>query len=36
VIVSLARPEAAARDGFAMLERRMHLGTGRVMASEGD
>src|SRR5688500_14798069 len=36
VIVSLARPEAAARDGFAMLERRMHLGTGRVVASEGD
>ena len=36
IAVSLLRPEAAARDGFAMLQRRMHLGTGRAVASEGD
>ena len=36
IIVSLMTSEAAARDGFATIERRMHLGAGRVVAGEGD
>ena len=36
IVVSLLTGEASAREGFAEIERRMHLGAGRVVARGGD
>ena len=36
IVVSLLTSEASARDGFARLERRMHLGADPVPAGDGD
>ena len=36
IVVSLFTAEASAREGFAAIERRMHLGAGPVATGEGD